>query len=162
MWRVLKVRGVIFILLKIHEYLHCFTTYPSLETFLDLVFLFTQTSANARSFIQRMWLIPKSLSHFYVFGYCSKILCHFWFQNSTFYYLGSKSTEGLIWVPEVREFLFGFQKSGSSNLGSKSPGVLIWVPKFWESGSFNAGSRKSGSFIAGSKNLGFLLLISRI
>ena len=106
---IISVRGQVLIvpnlmrLLKIHEYMLCFATYPSLETFLDLVFLFTQTSANARSFIQRMWLIPKSLSHFYVFGYCSKILCHFWFQNSTFYYLGSKSPGVLISVPKVRE-----------------------------------------------------------
>ena len=61
------------ILLKLNEYIHCLATYPSLVTFLDLVFLFTKTSANARSFIKRMWLIPKSLSDFYVFGYCSKI-----------------------------------------------------------------------------------------
>ena len=31
----------------------------------------------ARSFIQRMWLIPKSLSGIYVFGYCSKICLSF-------------------------------------------------------------------------------------
>ena len=71
-----------------------------------IIYVRGQVLANARSFIQRMWLIPRSLSGIYVFGHCSKIWMSFPMLVPKFhiYYLGSKSSEGLFCVPKVWEF----------------------------------------------------------
>ena len=99
-----------------------------------IIYVRGQVLANARSFIQRMWLIPRSLSGIYVFGHCSKIWMSFLVLVPKFhsYYLGSKSTEVLFWVKKVRVPKSQFQMSESFNAGPR------W---FQMSGSSNAGSK---------------------